>query len=147
MDEFSDRVRRAKAGSGYKVKVGLPKGTGSYPDGTPVILVGIVHEFGTADGTIPERSFLRSAMTKHIREHRKLGRDLARTVTLGTRKPEIALGLLGARAAANVKQMIVILSQPPNTAATIARKGSSNPLVDTGLLGQSITWEVLRPGE
>jgi hypothetical protein len=145
MEAFAQRLAEAKAGPGYKVKVGLPSGSGQYPDGTPVILVGIVHEFGTADGKIPERSFLRSAMRDHVREHRKLGRDLAKAVTQGRRDPKEALALLGTKAASNVAQQIIDLAFPVLKASTIARrkKKSSNPLVDTGVLNQSITYEVI----
>ena len=50
--------------------------------------------------------------------------------------------LVGAYAADVIQQRIVDLKEPPNSPITIALKGSSNPLVDTGHMRQSVTWEV-----
>jgi len=108
-----------------------------------VILVGAVHEFGSDDGTIPERSWLRSAMREHADEHSRAARKLARAVDLGEGDPNVALEKLGLIAVGNIQETIVALSSPPNEAATIAAKGSSNPLVDTGHLRQAVTHQVV----
>lgn len=147
MEDFQKRLDAAKRAGGYRVKVGLPSGTGSYPDGTSIIKVGVIHEFGSEDGKIPERSFLRSAMRENAKEHNKLAAKLAKAVSNGDQSPDDALELLGTKAAANVRESIVSLTSPANTAATIRAKGSSNPLVDTGLLAQSITHQVMGKGE
>ena len=44
-----------------RVDVGFLAGA-TYPDGTPVSLVAAVNEFGTSDGSIPERPFMRNAL-------------------------------------------------------------------------------------
>ena len=49
---------------------------------------------------------------------------------------------VGAWAADILQQRIVDLKEPPNSPATIALKGSDNPLVDTGHMRQAVTWEV-----
>jgi hypothetical protein len=143
LEEFGRRLEKAKRRRGYKVKVGLPTGSADYPDGTSVIMVGTIHEFGSSDGTIPERSFLRSAMETHKREHQKMIRKLAEAVSSGKQSPEKAMALLGTKAAADVSRMVTDLSSPPNRPATIAAKGRANPLVDTGHLVQSITYQVI----
>lgn len=55
---------------------------------------------------------------------------------------EQVLEQVGAFAAGAVQQYMTDLQQPPNSAYTIAQKGSSNPLIDTGSLLQSITYKV-----
>ena len=40
------------------------------------------------------------------------------------------------------KKTIKTLNSPPNKPSTVKNKGSSNPLIDTGLLRQSITYQV-----
>ena len=40
--------------------------------GTPIALYGAVHEFGSRDGTIPERSFLRSTIDKNQKKYDNL---------------------------------------------------------------------------
>ena len=144
MDGVAARFRRAKA-EAMKVKVGLPRGSGTHgPSGLPVVTLGVIHEFGSSDGRIPERPFLRMTMRRKRREHYALIRDLAHTVTSGRSTPRIALSQLGAVAAANVQEQIADGTPPPNAPATIRRKGSSTPLVDTGALRQAITYQVFR---
>ena len=52
-------------------------------------------------------------------------------------------GLVGASAAAAVQHSIVRLREPPNSPYTIARKGSSNPLIDTGTMRTAVSWVVV----
>lgn len=61
------------------------------------------------------------------------GRDLNQT-----------LDVIGAFAAGSVQTYMTELKDPPNSAYTIEQKGSSNPLIDTGALRQSITWKVTK---
>ena len=39
-------------------------------------------------------------------------------------------------------EAITEIKNPPNAAGTISAKGSANPLMDTGLMRQSVTWAV-----
>jgi len=55
-----------------------------------------------------------------------------------------ALDAIGGYAATHIQQFMVDLKHPPNAPITIARKGSSNPLIDTGQLMNSVTWQVVR---
>lgn len=52
---------------------------------------------------------------------------------------EVALERVGVVAVANVQRYMIELRTPPNAASTIRQKGSSNPLVDSGALVQSVT--------
>jgi hypothetical protein len=47
---------------------------------------------------------------------------------------------LGAFGAAKIQDQIASNMPPPNAPSTIAQKGSSGTLIDTGRLRQSITW-------
>ena len=57
-------------------------------------------------------------------------------------KIEQALGLVGSFVASLISKKIVDIKSPPNSPKTIEDKKSSNPLIDTGQLKNSITWEV-----
>ena len=142
VDGIAKRREEARHGP-TRVKVGLPAGSTPYPDGTSVIEVGATHEFGDADGTIPERSFLRSALRSKATDHNKLVASLQARVNQRDLTMREALEILGTKVASDVKEQIVEVSSPPNSAETIRRKGSSNPLIDTGHLRQSITHEVI----
>ena len=51
---------------------------------------------------------------------------------------------LGAKMVADVQEKLTDINSPPNAPATIAKKGSSNPLIDTGGLRQRITYKVVK---
>lgn len=126
-----------------KVNIGLPNGTGNYPDGTSVIMVGSVHEFGAPEKGIPERSFLRSTMSDNRDKYKNLVKNLVLDVIEGNTPIGDVPDLIGQVAEADVKQKIVDINEPPNAPQTIAAKGGkTNPLVNTGLLTQSIRYEV-----
>ena len=104
--------------------------------------IGFVHEFGA--GNIPERSFIRSTLHTDRKEFLALSKKLLKEVASGNMTMDQALGLLGELGRDKISQKIVKISSPPNSPATITAKGSSNPLVDTGQLKNSITWEINR---
>lgn len=54
----------------------------------------------------------------------------------------IALERVGVVAASKVQLFMTQLKSPPNAASTIKKKGSSNPLIDSGALRQSVTFKV-----
>ncbi len=118
------------------VKVGLPKGSNDYPDGTSVIMVGAVHEFGSPSKNIPQRSYLRSTVVEKRRLYRKMFRKLSKKIIEGKITKEQALGLVGLQVQTDVREKITDIKEPPLT----TREG--NPLIDTGHLRQSIAFEV-----
>ena len=52
------------------------------------------------------------------------------------------LEVVGVTAVGKVKVYMTDLKTPPNAASTIRKKGSSNPLIDTGAMRQSVTHQV-----
>jgi hypothetical protein len=102
--------------------------------------VAAFHEFGL--GHNPERSFVRGWFDEALSEHRDRLRAAARDVVDGRADEEQALGLLGVRFVGEVQERISRGVPPPNAPSTIAAKGSSTPLVDTGQLRASVSWRV-----
>lgn len=126
-----------------EVKVGVPQSGPNYPDGTSLVMVAAVNEFGSLELNIPERSFLRwTVVNKRKTFSRFWNAQVAEELLKGELKPQTALRLLGQLAQKEVQKRIVSLREPPNSDETIERKGSSNPLVDEGLLRQSIRFEI-----
>ena len=139
LKKFARDVKRAK--DGPDVEVGF-FATAKYPDGTPVATVAAVNEFGTDDGHIPERPFFRNAIRKGkepVREVLAENLDHRNGYALDRR----TLELVGHQLTAEIKKSIVTLRDPPNKPATIKRKGSSNPLVDTSTMMRSVTHRVV----
>ena len=93
---------------------------------------------------IPERSFMRSTLKKKKKEIIALQKKLLVKIRKGELSVNDALGLIGEFTAAAMSQRLVNLKSPANKPATIKKKGSSNPLVDTGQTKNSITYEVNR---
>jgi hypothetical protein len=111
------------------------------------------NEFGTKATSkhpgIPARSFMRSTFDEKLRTYErfiqknlgKVGGSMVRTGQGGI-TAEMFLNLLGEKIRADVQRKIVKLKDPPNQPSTIRKKKSSNPLIDTGRLRQSIDFEV-----
>lgn len=140
------KLDKASTGDGPGVFVGVRSDAGDDEDGTPLTAIAAVNEFGSADGHVPERSFLRSTVDANREAYvALLGKALDRAYS-GGGSPKATLkrllGRLGAKAAGDVQKTITKLDSPPNAPATVAKKGSDNPLIDTGRLRQSIDWKV-----
>lgn len=71
-------------------------------------------------------------------------RTSASKIILGETSLKTVLDKLGILAQGDVQAEITSLSSPPNSPVTIALKGSSNPLIDTGAMRQAVTWVVER---
>ncbi len=96
-----------------------------------------------AEVVIPERAPLRRTFAANRAEMAKLTAPLAKAVMLGKMSIDRALGLLGAWGVSEVRKTIAAGLPPPNAPSTIARKGSSTPLEDTGRLVGALAFEVV----
>lgn len=149
IDRGWDALKRAakeiKNGENY-VKVGVLGDSREAPKkGTPVSAVdlALIHEYGAPARNIPARSFIRATYDAKRGDYfsllsRMLGLIYDQKLTINE-----ALELLGQRMAADVKARIKAGIPPPLAPATIARKGSSKQLIDTGQLLSSITYAVV----
>lgn len=108
----------------------------------------LVNEFGTNKAgknkniTIPERSFLRSTYNDEVGNVTKRFQQIYKKVSAGNTNVKQMLGVVGLEQEKAVKQKITDLKTPANAAITIASKGSSNPLIDTGEMRSKIASEV-----
>ena len=119
------------------VSVGIHAAEDGERDEGGNVEIATFHEFGLG---VPERSFLRTTMDE------RRG-DIARLMTkalnrVGSISAKDALSILGQFVENAVKAKITSLNEPPNAPSTIAKKGSSNPLVDTGQMKNSVTHRV-----
>lgn len=132
--EIGDKVSRPAG-----LRVGFLENA-TYPDGKPVAMIGMIQEFGAASIGIPPRPFFRNAVAKYGPEWTpafgKLlvanGYDVAKT-----------MDQMGHAIAGQIRQSIIDTNEPPLAPSTIARKGHSKPLVDTGHMLNSVDHEVV----
>ncbi len=116
-----------------KKKSGMAAYVGVHGDeGSEIVIIAASNEFGTADGHIPERSYLRSTVDEHVKEIADILQKAVIDAIDGKRSIEDSLALLGEEAVGWVKMKIRLLDTPPNAPSTIAAKGSDNPLIATG---------------
>lgn len=130
-----DGLRRAQD---TRIQVGVVKGMGEHANGTGGQTVAEIYawnEYGTRH--IPPRPTLYPTLAGNGGKYAQI---MARLIAGELRGGRSNHGLLGVVAAGDVQEAILTLASPPNAPETIAKKGSSNPLIDTGQLRQSITW-------
>lgn len=97
------------------------------------------NEFGTEDGKIPPRPFMRLSIEKNNKNWLKFTKKGLLNNNLEIKKTINQLGLL---MVGDIQKEITDLRTPPNAESTIKKKGSSNPLIDTGLMRNSVKHKV-----
>jgi hypothetical protein len=110
-----------------------------YAPGATVGDVATWAEFGIGQ---PERSFLRAWFDANQARCKTALSRLAKSVLDGKRTKEQALETFGLWAQGEIQKRIAEGIDPANAASTVAKKGSSTPLVSTGQLRSSITFKV-----
>ena len=93
--------------------------------------------------TIPERSFLRASWDEHSGQVIAKAEKALLDVADGTMSADEYLKMVGLLLTSMVKDYATNLNRPANHPFTVEQKGSANPLVDTGNMIESISYEVI----
>lgn len=91
---------------------------------------------------IPERSFLRSGYDENIDKIADKVEEMLPSVLENDVNPKVFMEAIGLEFAGLIQKKLRDLKSPANSDMTIERKGSSNPLVDSGRLVGAIDYEV-----
>ena len=134
--------RELKKMTDMEIQVGFQSDQ-KYEDGTSIAQVAAVNEFGASD--IPERPFMRQSFENHEGELQAACDAAQRLVSSGG-SAEQALQQIGVVAKGLVQDEIVNGGFAPNAESTIKKKGSEQPLIDTGTMRQSVNFVVKRRG-
>lgn len=135
----------------HDLTVGIHEAEGSQASGdgdATIAEIGYFHEYGTetADGGehVPERSFLRDYVDENeAKNNGRLTKLFQKVVaSQGKFTAQTALNQFGLLAVGEIQKRISEGIPPDLDQTTIDRKGSSVPLIDTGLLRSSITHKV-----
>ena len=125
------------------VTVGIQEGVGVHPGtnrrpgtGETVAEVGAKNHFGSKADNIPARPWLDRGLESVQPEINQLVKKHGATMPLSE-----LLERIGKIAQNGVQQYIEDLKTPPNSQETKDIKGSENPLVDSGIMMNSVTWE------
>jgi hypothetical protein len=154
-DGFPSMIKRLQAIDGSGVEVGVLKGKHAW--------LASIHEYGcdiavtekmraflhynglhlspeTTEIHIPERSFLRAGYDKNQNDVLQKAQRMLADVATGRTSENALYSGVGLELSSKIKDYAVGLSSPGNHPFTTDRKGSGNPLVDSGDLIGGITW-------
>lgn len=140
-----------KSASVTRVEVGILGNTANRTNGSQNNAeIGLIQEFGrTEDPRIPQRSFLRVPLRKHLKEEIEKSKtfseqNIEKAIEAGNAKLLAKkLGMLGEKIVLEAFESSGDGQWAPNAPYTIAMKGSDKPLIDTGELRKSITSRVV----
>lgn len=144
MRELKKRLEQI---SRKRVVAGFPKGKLNNPHyepegdkpGPSIIDVAIWNNFGIG---VPRRDFMTPA-SKAWQQYFEQMLEMSRSEIInGSVDIDSFLNLMGQAGAEFISDAIVKLKRPPNSPVTIARKKSSNPLVDSGDLSKAPVHEI-----
>lgn len=126
-----------------------------YPDGTPVAEVAATNEFGSPAKHIPPRSFMRSTIMQETENWKRTTAKGLKLVVNGSMTIHDSMESMGLKVAGDIKKTISTITAPALATSTIEarlrgkKQGKSvslsiaKPLVDTGLMMNSLTSEVV----
>lgn len=130
---------------GKGVKVGIMGGESV--DGVAIVDYAVWNEFGTK--TIPARPFMQHTADLHADETIQYSGFLIGRMIDGAIKPDKLLKNLGEFYVKRMKMVVRNAKEwaQENADSTIARKGSSSPLIDIGRMVNAINYEVTSGGK
>ena len=122
-----------------RIEAGFFVGSAKYKGGKDVTTVARENDKGTKK--IPERPFMIPAGNKAA------NKTINITVhsIAGGMDEQQALSRAGILFKNAIQREITDLKEPPNAESTILKKGSSNPLIDTGLMRSKVDWKLKLP--
>jgi hypothetical protein len=136
--KLEEALERYMSGTAVTLRAGILE-EAKYPDGTQVAQVGYIQEYGAPEAKIPPRPFFRAVIAEGKSTWPAI---LASGVEHYRGDVKSALALLGDQIVGELSQSVRDWSSPPNAPATIAKKGFNKPLIDTGRMANSFSYEV-----
>lgn len=130
--------------SKLQTRVGFQRGTAADEDGADMADVAMWNELGTEHS--PSRPFMRQSVDNNASKVTAMCGHQLRALAQGKTTAKEALQQIGVMQKALVQAEITNGSFAPNAPYTVAKKGSSKPLIDTGRMRASVTVEVTEKG-
>lgn len=125
-----------------EVRIGFQAGKTKYEDtGADLVEIAAFNELGSS--STPSRPFMRQSFENHEDELHALCRMANESIKNGG-TAEDALQRIGIACKGLVQEEIKNGEFEPNSPITIERKGSDKPLIDSGLMRQSVNFVVTK---
>ena len=160
---FAELQAKLKEAANTDILVGIPESATNTKDGETFYLADIafLQNYGsysekenrhmTSDeakesGKIPPRPFGSTLMQNYGDKIKKFYQKDVGESLKGKRSMKQSLNRVGFIASGLMKQNLSTGNWTPNAESTIAKKGSSKPLIDTGEMRRAITWVLKKSG-
>lgn len=127
-----------------QVRVGFQHGDAQEKDGSDVMEIAMNNEFGSSK--IPSRPFMRKSVDENEEKINAFMHAQIQRLAKGETTAEEILKAIGVFQKGLVQEKIENGEFVPNFPATIKRKGSDKPLIDTGTMRQSVNFVITEKG-
>lgn len=126
--------------------VGIPSDAKRHEDNPNIGLaeIAFIMEKGSVVNNIPARPFMQQTRQRNEKRMMGLSKKLLKAISNGSTTAMDAIKKLGASYEGAMKRIFIEGAFAPNAPATVRRKKSTRPLIDTGLLRQSIKFKVAK---
>ena len=141
MEKASGMVEKGVVAGFPRGKLNTPhyESNGKGKQGPSIVDVAIANNYGIG---VPRRDFMTPSAKRWNKFFKESLAKVQKELLANKINPNKFLKAMGQKGADIISQEIISLSTPPNSPATIAKKKSSNPLVDTGDMARSTTWQI-----
>lgn len=126
-----------------EVRIGFQHGEVIEDDGTDICDIAAWNELGTEN--IPSRPFLRMSVDENVDKINNCLQEQKNALLSGKNAKQV-LEQIGLFQKDLIQEKITEGSFVPNADYTIRRKGSSKPLIDTGLMRRSVNYVIKKKG-
>ena len=126
-----------------EVRIGFQAGEEEH-EGVDLCEIAAYNELGTVN--IPSRPFMRDSVDNHMDE---LGNEIAgwcKKIVNGEMQAHEMMMNIGMMQKGLMQEEIARGSFVPNSPATIKKKGSDKPLIDTGIMRSSVYYQIVEKG-
>ncbi len=134
-------IRSLKLTDKSRIETGFFQGAKVSGSNFTIPEIAAVNEFGSRDGHIPERSFMRTTFDENRIRNIAFAKQQLSDVITGKRTVLIAMDRLGIKFRDDIKLKITEIKTPPNALGTIEDKGFDNPLINTGTMRSRVTFK------
>lgn len=138
--------RELRAARKLVALVGIPSDAKRHEDNPNIGLaeIAFIMEKGSTVNKIPPRPFMQQTRTMNEKKVADLSKKYLSAISTGKMGAMDAIKKLGASYEGAMKKIFIVGSFTGNAESTKKRKKSSKPLIDTGLLRQSIKYKVAK---
>lgn len=126
-----------------EVRVGYQQGENS-ENGVDLADIAMFNELGTVH--IPSRPFLRDSVNVNEEKINSFLQSMKQVILHGGTAEDV-LEKIGTFQKGLIQELIPVGNFEPNSEATIHKKGSDVPLIDIGLMRQSVNFVIKKKGE